>query len=178
MNKYLLAASAAAVATLLAPAANASVTISCPGFSGLGYCTFNEVNKTGNFGDSFTSAQSFNDTFTLTLSQAYDLSLTMTNTAATGGPITFTTYALYDSAMTSLGNFAFGSVPTTYALGAGVYTLKVAGSASGSASYQGTIDVSAVPVPEPATWGLMLIGVTVLGAIMRRRLATARVAFS
>ncbi len=174
MTKFLLAASAAAAA-LMAPAANASVNIACPGFSGNGGCTFSEANKTGNFGNSLTAAQSFTDLYTLTLNNPYEMSFTMTNTAQVGGPISFTETALYSGA-TLIGAIAMTAAPTTFIVGAGTYTIKMTGSATQSASYQGTIDIAAVPVPAPATWGLMLVGVGALGAVSRRRMLTARIA--
>jgi len=176
MNKTLLAAAAAVAVLGMAPAANASVSIACPGTSSLGYCTFDEVNWTGNFGNSFPDAQSFLDTFTLTLTADYQLSITMTNTAATGGPIDFTTAELLDSSMTSLGTLAFGSVPTTFNLAAGVYHLSFSGDALKSASYSGTIDIA--PIPEPATWAMMVVGIAAVGVALRRHRRNVRVAFS
>lgn len=176
MNKYLLAASAVVAALGIAPAANASVSIACPGFSGLGYCTFDEGNATGNFGDSFKTAQSFADTFSLTLTADYQVSITATNTAATGGPISFTSAELLDSSMNPVGPLAFGAVPTTFMLSAGTYYLNFAGAATGSSSYSGTIDISAIP--EPATWAMMVAGIAAVGMTMRRRSQNVRVAFS
>lgn len=176
MNKTLLAACAAVAVLGMAPAANASVSITCPGTSALGYCTFDEVNATGNFGDSFPTAQTFTDTFALTLTSAYQLSVTMTNTAATGGPIDFTVAELLDSSMTSLGPLAFGSVPTTFMLSAGTYYLSFKGDAMKSSSYSGTIDVA--PIPEPATWAMMVAGIAAVGVALRRRTQNVRVAFS
>jgi hypothetical protein len=176
MKKILLAASAAIAALSVAPAANASVAIVCPGFSLLGYCTFDEPNQTGNFGNSFASSQGFADSFKLTLTDLYELSITATNTAVTGGPISFTTAALLDSSLASLGPIAFGAVPTTFHLAPGTYYLSFVGNASASASYGGTIDIAAIP--EPAAWGMMIAGLAAVGVCMRRRAQTARVAFS
>jgi len=176
MKKTLLAATAAVAALGLAPAANASVSLGCPGFSGLGYCTFDEANETGNFGDSFPDAQSFDDSFTLTLTSDYQLSITATNTAAIGGPITFSSAELLDSSLNSLGPIAFGAVPTTFSLTAGTYYLSFIGSASASSSYSGTIDIAAIP--EPATWAMMVAGIAAVGIAMRRRAQNVRVAFS
>jgi len=176
MNKIILATAAALVAIGMTPAANASVSLTCPSSSGLGYCTFDEVNGTGNFGDSFPGAQSFTDNFTLILTGNYQLSVTATNTAATGGPISFTVSDLLDNSMASLGTIAFGAVPTTFMLTAGTYHLHFAGNALKSASYSGTIDIA--PIPEPATWAMMVAGIAAVGVAMRRRARNVRVAFS
>jgi hypothetical protein len=54
-------------------------------------------------------------------------------------------------------------------LGSGPHTLTVNGTISGpgGGSYAGTINVAA-PVPEPATWGMMLLGFGVAGFALRR----------
>ena len=176
MNKYLLAATAAVAAVGMAPAASASVSITCPGVSGQGVCTFSEGDGTGTFGDSFPTAQAFEDTFTLTLSRDYVLAITATNTADVGGPINFSVSDLLDSSMASLGSIAFGAVPTTFNLTAGTYYLKFIGDASRSSSYSGTIDIA--PIPEPATWAMMVAGIAAVGVVLRRRAQNVRVAFS
>jgi len=176
MRKTLLAAAAAVAVLGLAPAANASVSIDCPGFTGQGYCTFSEGDGTGTFADSFPTSQAFDDSFTLTLTSTYELSITATNTADVGGPISFSSAELLDSSMNSLGTILFGAVPNTFTLDAGTYTLHFAGAATASASYSGTIDIAAVP--EPATWAMMVAGIAAVGVAMRRRAQNVRVAFS
>jgi hypothetical protein len=37
----------------------------------------------------------------------------------------------------------------------------------------GTFELTAVPVPEPSTWGLMFAGLCAVGAVARRRKAQA-----
>ena len=174
MKTYLAAASLAA-ATLMASAANASVNVGCLQFAGPAYCTFQEQTATGNFGDSFQTAQSFTDTFTFSLTQAYELSFTMTNTAEIGGPISFTSL-LYDSTNTLVGPIAVSATPTTFNVGAGSYKIVVDGKADASSGYTGTIDIKPVAVPAPATWGLMMVGIGALGVATRRRVRVARIA--
>jgi len=48
-------------------------------------------------------------------------------------------------------------------------TLSVSGTSYGSASYGGTLSFSPGPIPEPASWAMMLIGFGAVGSIVRRR---------
>ena len=52
-------------------------------------------------------------------------------------------------------------------LPAGTYTLHIQGTRGTNTSYQGGIAFAAVP--EPATWGMMLMGFGAIGFAMRRR---------
>lgn len=62
-------------------------------------------------------------------------------------------------------------VPT---LAAGTQTLVITGIANKGAGYAGTISA---PVPEPATWGLSIVGIGMIGGMMRlRRRETGRLA--
>jgi hypothetical protein len=56
-------------------------------------------------------------------------------------------------------------------LGAGTYTLTVQGTTGDIGSYGGNVAFEAHPgdVPEPATWGLMLLGFGAVGWQLRRR---------
>lgn len=70
---------------------------------------------------------------------------------------------------------------------AGSHTLTVnytvtAASSTSVAAYLGLFALSSLPtvpaVPEPGTWGLLLLGFGTLGAAMRRRSTVTRVSFS
>lgn len=56
-------------------------------------------------------------------------------------------------------------------LGVGQHTLSVTGNvvAGPTAAYSGTINFNTPPVPEPATWAMMLLGFGGIGMAMRRR---------
>ena len=180
MKKLLFAAAAAFSAMAVAPAANAAVSLTCPGNSVAAFCTFNQTLMTGNFGDSFSSGETIDDKFKIVLTSKYYLSLTGTKTSATGGVITFTNASLLDVFSAPVGPVPFlgPTNPLTYLLSAGTYYLKFDGSvASGAASYSGTIDIKPF-VPEPASWAMMIAGIAVVGVAMRRRSQRATVSFS
>jgi hypothetical protein len=71
----------------------------------------------------------------------------------------------------NLGGFFDIAVLSDVILGSGLHTLTIAGMSNGTvnrpASYSGTLNVS--PVPEPAAWGMMLVGFGLVGAGMRSR---------
>jgi len=54
-----------------------------------------------------------------------------------------------------------------FGLGAGTYTLHLEGTSSGQGAFGGNVAFTAVP--EPATWGMMLLGFGAVGLAMRRR---------
>lgn len=73
----------------------------------------------------------------------------------------------------------YWALPSPVTLTSGAHTLIVKGRVSGvtatqAASYSGNLNLGAVP--EPATWGMMILGFGVAGATMRRRRTTPVVA--
>jgi hypothetical protein len=57
------------------------------------------------------------------------------------------------------------------ALGAGTYTLTVQGTRGAIGSYGGNVafEADATHLPEPGTWGMMLLGFGAIGWQLRRR---------
>ena len=136
----------------------------------------------GNTSGSFSNMLTFyNDT-----AGVYNLSV-LTQLAANGmADVNFTTLTLTGAGIP--GGYAVFGGPTsngtawTYAisdlaLGVGTYTVNLAGTANPDAAFQGTVKFNlAGGVPEPATWGLMLLGFGLMGSSMRRRRARTAVA--
>ncbi|WP_157271813.1 FxDxF family PEP-CTERM protein [Azohydromonas aeria] len=69
----------------------------------------------------------------------------------------------------SFSSISAGNFSTAFFSGkhGGDWTLKLAGTGDGSASYTGLVSVAAVP--EPETYALMLAGLGLVGVIARRR---------
>lgn len=135
------------------------------------------------FGNTFTSASSFSDTYTFTLDQAsnavggvfdfdasWGMSINLGSISLSG---TGLSSALVD---TSPVDFSFSN------LAAGTYSLVVTGVASGNSlgwfdplgvSYAGRITTSAAsvaaPVPEPETLAMLALGLGAVGWTARRR---------
>lgn len=65
----------------------------------------------------------------------------------------------------------FGGAPTVHSvtLGAGTYYYTVFGVAPGAAAYSLNSAATAVPVPEPETYAMLLAGLGVVGFVARRR---------
>ena len=91
--------------------------------------------------------------------------LTLSGAGVTGGVMDFAGPVSNGTANT----YAISNI----ALGIGTYTINLAGTANSDAAFQGTVkfNLAAAGVPEPATWGLMLLGFGLMGSSMRRRRA-------
>ena len=124
--------------------------------------------------------------FNNTLSGLYGITLSTTAAVAngandvdilaaylTGGSIVGTLNLLADLDNTDLNeDFSLNAF-----LDAGIYTLNIEGTRGTTGSFGGNVAFSAQAVPEPATWGMMLMGFGVVGfALRRRRTAIAQLA--
>ena len=174
MKKAIYAATAAVAAVAMSPSAHAAISLTCPQISGSAACSFDESAGTGIYGNSVLGM--FDDTYYITLTDNYRLSITLTNTLDVGGPISFSVRQLLNSTPSSLGSIAGGAVANNFIVGPGVYAIHFQGGSNLRASYSGTIDIA--PVPEPTTWALMVAGIAVVGTALRRKSRAARVAFS
>lgn len=129
---------------------------------------------------------SFTDTFTFTPSLTKSMAdISLIQVGHGMAAITFTELKLdgYDL-LPFLQTSSQGSVLmiTDHPLSGGLHVLTVGGTAGdatgGDASYAGTVNFVLSPIPEPATWSLMLAGVFTIGIALRSRARVTRIAYS
>lgn len=150
------------------------------------------------FGDTFTAStvgSTFTDIFTFNIGTPFDAAASVTssflNTPQTKD-LLITGFSLYrydpgtmavlGMAIAGINETGFGSHPTdswslsAYGLSSGYYALKVDGRVlgAGGGAFGGDLTVS--PVPEPATYAMLLAGLGLVGAAAtRRRLVPRRI---
>lgn len=143
------------------------------------------------FGDTFaasTLASSFTDIFTFQVNRPFDAAASLTsvylNTPLTKD-LSISAFSLYrydpntmailGTAIAGINESGFGAHPTDswslagYGLTGGYYALRVDGSVRGNGGGSFGADLTILPVPEPQTWGMLLAGLGVMGALARRR---------
>ena len=175
-----LATIGAAAMVALSPAAHAQAT------AGGTITTFNNDTTglpagsfTAGFSDSMLSLPNFTETLTFTTATAGTLSISV-NTSTTGpeNDVDFTNVFLSGGGL--VGNVNIGSTGVDpfesrglsgLGVGAGTFTLTIQGTpGTQTGSFGGTVAFQAQSaVPEPATWGMMLLGFGAVGFSMRRR---------
>lgn len=143
------------------------------------------------FGDTFTAAtldSTFTDVFTFQLNRPFDAAASLTsaylNTPQTKD-LSFSGFSLYrydpsthavqGNAIAGIDETGFGANPTDSwslqgdGLQGGYYAIQVDGRVRGAGGGSFGADLTVSPVPEPRSWGMLLAGVGVLGAVARRR---------
>jgi hypothetical protein len=183
MRKIVLGLMGAA-AMAMASAANATLLITTPtSVTVSGPSTTDTINYTFGYSDSDTNSP-FTETVTWMndLAGLYGVTLSTVATTANGPTdvdisaafVTGTGIATQLNLLPNpfntdlIENYALAGVP----LGAGTYTLTVQGTRDLSGSFGGNVSFEANQpgdVPEPATWGLMLLGFGAMGWQLRRR---------
>ena len=129
------------------------------------------------FSDPEIEAGSFSDYILLSVTPYRDLTASLSSTS--DNAFTFDTFGLYTGDINGantlvqtgtvgnlFANLSFGGLKET-GLG-GNYFLKVTGTLGGTGSYNGNITL-ATAVPEPETYGMMAVGLGLMGFIARRR---------
>lgn len=126
----------------------------------------------GNNRDAAEGTGSFTDVFNFTLSAAWDANAEISTIILRSKDIDFSSILLDGFGFDQVGfdpNTEVWQLDVS-SLAAGPHSVTVNGSISGpgGGAYSGTINV-APPVPEPATWAMMLLGFGAIGYAMRRR---------
>ena len=178
MNKFALG-TIAALAMIVPAAANATTfPIGSPNFFITSGTPFTP-SITATFFNGFTTTTNFDDSFTFTIPQnGWGSGSISTSFSSESNKLTITSllvngvsYALTSSA--SGQSATIGGIPISFGV---MNTIRVIGFTNGSGVYSGTATFAAAPVPELATWALMIAGFGAIGVAFRRR--STRVAFS
>ncbi len=146
----------AATMTIAVPSvANAAPTIVFDGTS-------------GTFSNESIAAGAFSDTYTFSVALPGRLSATVSSILSSQiSNVDFTSVTLngIDFDILASGAVEFRQI-LNLAAGTNPQTLIVSGISGGNGSYAGTL---AFGVPEPATWGMLILGFGAIGGAMRRR---------
>lgn len=127
------------------------------------------TNWTGGFNATHT-AGAFTDTFNFVNFNGKGLAAGFAaNYAYKGHDINFTSATLNGVTLDLTNSGKESSVRFEDLVVDGALSLVISGVSIGSASYAGTLDLVAAPVPEPATYGMMLGGMGLLAFVARRR---------
>jgi hypothetical protein len=173
MRKLILAASVAAALMAAAPAANATTS-------------FTELNQgsldafgTSDFGAIVTTPGVFDHSFVFTTAGLSDASSFLGAISLANGNKDFDVVSIDLDGLFSFVQTA--GDPSEHwdlinaVISAGVHSINVhgivvkTGAQQDAASFSGTLNLSPVAVPEPATWGLMIVGFGGVGAMIRSR---------
>ncbi|GIZ52524.1 FxDxF family PEP-CTERM protein [Noviherbaspirillum aridicola] len=138
--------------------------------------------NTASFADSFVglTGKTFRDVFTFSIGAQSDLDAALTSIATLRkSDLNITGFSLFQNGTEIATGVPLMSGPLDlWSLSAagivrGAYSLAVTGKITGTTggSFGGNINVS--PVPEPATWGMMLGGLALVVYVARRRKDTA-----
>ncbi len=170
MRKFVLGL-AGATALAISSAAGAAVTVDSTTRVIDGPTTVADVTTIG-FTEADLSSPTFteNVVFTNTLAGLYSITLTTSSPAidftsalltGTGGP--YNLIEISDDGVTE-----FWRLANPITLDASQYMLAINGNNSGAGSLGGSITIRQAAVPEPATWGMMLLGFGAAGFAIRR----------
>ncbi|WP_348698904.1 FxDxF family PEP-CTERM protein [Duganella fentianensis] len=121
------------------------------------------------FGTTHSDGQAFTDTYKFSYSGLPGSATgAFFNIASVTGNLDFSWADINGTPLTVVNSWPVSGSVFFVTPVSGLITLTINGTGSGVASYAGTLDVTA-PVPEPATYGMMLGGLALLGVVARRR---------
>jgi hypothetical protein len=136
----------------------------------------------GTFGDDTVLAGSFTRTFQFVTPAGFNLASADISTVQAGNNaltnIDFSTVTLNGvnfNVVLGTGVQEFRNLLNQALISGGNNVITVTGTSGGEASFSGNLSFAAVSaIPEPATWGMMLVGFGAVGYSMRRRSANYR----
>lgn len=182
LSKFKYGLTAAALAIGLAPSAQAATVIpmGSPNFFIISGTPFSP-SISAIFFNNYAAGANFDDIYTFVIPQtgtgsgsvSTSFSSDSNKIVITGLTVNGTPYAI--NASSSGYGAAVGGIPI---LAFGVNTIQITGYAVGSGGYSGTATFAAAAVPEPASWAMMLGGLALLGAGLRRQRPQMAVQFS
>ncbi|HWJ69805.1 MAG TPA: FxDxF family PEP-CTERM protein [Sphingobium sp.] len=180
MKKFLLATSAALAAFAMAPSASGATFYEPTDPNGI---TLTLDNLSDGFSSQTLPIGEIHDIFNFTVPVDGMASVLSVVTSVPGARLADFAGGLYsgDDLLSSFtfemldGGVLFGSLAPILLTGGVDYRLVFTGEALERTSYGGNLTVT--PVPEPATWAMMIAGIAAVGLTMRRS-QTTRIAFS
>ena len=166
--RKLAIALAGAAALAMTSTANAALTITSTAPAGISITGPSTSGTTSTFGFSAANlsqgAFDYFITFTSDLAAIFNASVTTSTPSVTFSSVTLNGIALTDTYASQ----NFNLIPAAFFDANTPLTLEIVGNNSASSgSFGGSITASS-PVPEPATWGLMLLGFGGMGVAIRR----------
>jgi hypothetical protein len=171
MKKLVLGAAVASAVMAAAPAHAALVSYTASGTTSFADPATGD-SSSSSFSDNGIGSGSFTDTLKFTTGITGETIAAITITAFSHS---FSSFSATLNGITLTPNLIPGNI-RVYAIDvaslvAGTQTLVISGSSLGHAGYSGSISA---PIPEPSTWALSILGLGLIGGMLRSRRQTQR----